>query len=108
VQFVTVNLARFLAELHRRVRRTIPDEIDPIGIILTRVGLHPHTPESKALVKGCLAVIDREGTMSETDLLSLSGDAVALLDRFAIERLANRYRDEDLATVAKKLGEAIK
>ena len=51
-------LACFLAHVRKRTRTTVPDDIDPIGVILARVGLHPHTPESRALAKACMAVVD--------------------------------------------------
>jgi hypothetical protein len=43
-------------------------EVDPIGIILARVGTNPHTIESRALRKAMCAVIATEDHMAEADL----------------------------------------
>jgi hypothetical protein len=102
-----VKLARFLAEAHRRTRVPIPDDVDPIGVIMARVGMHPYTPESRALAKACFAVIAMEGEMSEADLWALSADALALLDRFAVEFLAKRYPAKELEVIAKRLRNSI-
>jgi len=102
-----MKLARFLAEVRRRTKTTIPDEIDPIGLILARVGMHPGTLESKALAKATLAVIAHEGEMTEQNLWALSADALGLLDRFAIERLSQRYRPQDLEAFTKRLRRAL-
>lgn len=102
---IDLRLSRFLTLVRKRSRTAIPDDIDPIGIILARVALHPHTPESRALVKACLAVIAGEGSLTELDLWALSSDALGLLDKFAVERLSNRYKTDDLATVSRKLRE---
>jgi len=99
----TLRLARFLAEVRVRARTEIPPEIDPIGIIMLRVGLHPNTPESRALTKATLAVIAMDGEMNEVDLWSLSSDALGLLDAFAEQRLTGRYSKEALDIVAARL-----
>jgi len=98
-----MKLARFLAQVHSRVRVPIHDEIDPIGIILSWVSAHPHTPQSRSLTKGCLAVIAMEGEMSDADLWALSADALALMDRFAVEFLAKRYAPTEIETIAASL-----
>jgi hypothetical protein len=75
-----------------RTRITIPPEIDPVGIILARVGMHPNTPQSRALTKATLvAVIATEGEMTEADLWALSQDALGLLDAFAADRVSGRF-----------------
>jgi hypothetical protein len=98
-----VNIARFLAEVNRRTHNAIPPEIDPIGIIPTRVELNPNTLESRVLKKATLATITTHGEMSESDIWALSRDALVLLDTFAdcVER--GRYRRQDIETVATKL-----
>lgn len=86
-----LRLARFLAEVRKRVRTTIDPEIDPLGIILARINLNPHTPQSRALAKAAIAVSATEGDMTEADLWALGQDALALLDAFAMCRLTKRY-----------------
>ena len=100
-----MRLARFLAEVHVRNRTQIPTEIDPIGIILGRIGLHPNTPESRELTKATVAIIARDGDMAESDLWALSQDALGLLDAFASDLLSARYREQDLVTISKRLKE---
>jgi hypothetical protein len=78
-----MNLARFLAEVSTRARATTPADVDPIGIILTRLGVNPNTIESRALRKATLAVIATEGAMSDKDIWALGTDALALPDAFA-------------------------
>jgi hypothetical protein len=81
----------------------VPQDIDPIGIILARVSMNPNTVESRALSKACLAVIATEGEFSDTDVFALGRDARGLLDVFAVERLTARYRPQDLSMIADKL-----
>jgi hypothetical protein len=50
-------------------------------------------------------VIATEGFLTELDLWALSKDALGLLDKFAVERLSNRYRAEDLAIISRRLRE---
>ena len=99
----TVNIVRFLSEVNSRARNAIPPEIDPIGIILTRVGLYPHTLESRALSKATLATIARKGEMSDSDLWALGQEALALLDTFADCLEHGRYRPQDLEAYAARL-----
>ena len=56
-----MSLARFLAEVHVRSRTQLPVEIDPLGIILAKVGMNPNTPEVRALRQATLAVIATKG-----------------------------------------------
>jgi hypothetical protein len=63
-----MEVARFLAEVRMRNGTPIPAEVDPIGIILARVGTNPHTIESRALRKVMCAVIATEDHMAEADL----------------------------------------
>ena len=98
-----MKLSRFLAEVRIRGGTPVPDELDPIGLIIARVGMHPMSVESRALRKSTLAVIAGEGEMSDAGLLALGKDARGQLDAFAVERLTARYRTADLAMVAEKL-----
>jgi hypothetical protein len=100
-----VKIARFLAEVRTRTRTPIPADADPIGIILTRVGVNPHTVESQALRKATLAVIATEGDMLKNDLWALGADALGLLDAFAAYRLTGRYSARELDVYADKLAE---
>ena len=93
-----MNLARFLAMVRVRRSTPIPPEIEPLGVILARTGLHPDTPESKALTKAVLAIIRTEGEMAETDLWALSQDALGLLDEFAERRTSGWYSSEELVS----------
>ena len=98
-----MRLARFLAQVHVRNRTQIPVEIDPIGIILGRVGLRPNTAESRALTKATLALIGRDGELTESDLWALGQDSLGMLDAFATDLLSARYHEQDLATIKKRL-----
>jgi hypothetical protein len=98
-----VKLARFLAEIRVRDGTMIPEDLDPIGIILTRISMNPHSVESRALRKATLAVIATEGHMTEADLWALGKDALGLLDALAVERLTARYRPRDLEAIAGRL-----
>ena len=98
-----MNIARFLIEVNSRTRNAVPSDIDPIGIILTRVGLHPHNVESRALRKATLATIAHEGEMSDSDLWALGQDALVLLDSFADCLEHGRYRPQDLKAYSAKL-----
>ena len=98
-----MRLARFLAEVHVRNRTQSPVEVDPIGIILGRVGLHPNTAEARALTKATLALIARDGELPKADLWALSQDALGLLDAFAFDLLSVRYREQDLVTIKRTL-----
>jgi hypothetical protein len=100
-----MKLARFLAEVRVRARTPIPADVDPIGIILTRVGVNPHTVESNALRNATLAVIATEGKMSDNDLWALGADALGLLDPFAAYRLAGRYSARELEIYGDSLAE---
>ena len=100
-----MDILRFLTEVQLRTRTQLRPEIDPIGIIMTRVGLFPHTPESRALRKATLAVIAGKGEMGEPDLWALSQDALTLLDAFAYGLEHGRYRQQDLRAFAVKLQE---
>ena len=99
--------ARFLAELRIRAGTPVPDDLDPIGLILSRVSVNPHTTESKALRKATLAVIAGEGEMTTPTCRHSGRDARGLLDAFAVERLTARYRTADLAMVAEKFRGAV-
>jgi hypothetical protein len=98
-----LKLARFLASVRTRARTPIPEDLDPIGLILTRVGVHPHTVESKALRKATFAVIATEGDMAETDLWALGADALGLLDAFALQQLTDRYSAPELEVYANRM-----
>jgi hypothetical protein len=87
-----MRLAQFLTEVALRNRTQIPTYIDSVGIILARVGLQPHMPESRALTKATLAMIAGTGEMTEADLWALSQDALGLIETFALDLLADRYR----------------
>jgi len=100
-----LRLARFLAEVRVRTRTQIPEDIDPVGLIMSRVSINPHTPESKALRKATRAVIATEGDMTEADLWALGQDALGLLDAFAEQRLTGRYRAPDLEMIDRRLSE---
>ena len=84
----------------------MPPEVDPIGIILARVGLYRHTAECRALRKATLATIATEGEMPDSDFWALGQDALVLLDAFAYGRENGRYRPQDLEVFAARLGAA--
>lgn len=102
-----LRLARFLAEVRRRVRVGIAPEIDPLGIILARINVNPYTPQSRALAKAAIAVATTEGDMTEADLWALSQDALALLDAFAMRRLTNKYEREMLEAACNAIQQRI-
>lgn len=91
-----MDILRFLTYVRHRTLVILRPEIDPVGIIMTRVGLFPNTPESCSLRKATLAVIASNGEMTESDLWALSQDALTLLDAFAYGLENGRYRKEDV------------
>jgi hypothetical protein len=92
-----------VVEVRARAHTAIPADVDPIGVILTRVGLHPHTVESIALRKATLAVISTEGDMADADLWALGKDALGLLDAFGAHRRAGRYSARELEIYGDRL-----
>jgi hypothetical protein len=50
-----MNLARFLAEVHTRARTAIPEDLDPIWLIMSRLAVNWHTLEAKVLRKATLS-----------------------------------------------------
>ncbi len=99
----TLRLARFLAEVRKRSRQRIPDEIDPLGVLFSRVAMNRYNTEGRALGKAALAVITAEGEMTEADLWALGQDALGMLDAFAARRLAGGYALALLNAVGAKL-----
>ena len=96
-------LTRFLAEVRTGSGAPIPQSIDPLGVILTRVGVNPHTAESRALRKATVAVIATEGDLAESHLWVLGKDALGLLDAFARQRLGGRYSPLELEIFSGRL-----
>ncbi len=83
----------------------IPDELDPLPLIITRIGVNRYTLESQALLRVCLAVVDTEGEMVESDLWALGSDARGLLNAFAMRRMLGKYGQDSLDMLARKLSE---
>jgi hypothetical protein len=98
-----LSLAHFLAEVAAKAGNAVRKEADPIGLILARLAVNPATYEAQALKRGCLAVITREGRMTEMELLSLDPDACALLRAFAEWRYMGRYPPAELFAFERKL-----
>lgn len=91
-----MKLVDFLDEVRIRRGTPVPTDLDPIGVILARIGMNPDSPESRALAKACLAVIACEGEMTVADLWALGKDARGLFKAFAHNCLTSRYPSEDL------------
>ena len=102
-----MNLPRFLAEVSVRARVTDRTVADPIGAIVSRLCAYPRSIESKALAKACLAVIECEGEITESELGALGRDALLLLDRFSTERFRLRYKRRELDSIAATLKELV-
>lgn len=98
-----MKLTRFLAQAHLRSGTPIPDELDPLPLILTRVAMNRYTLESQALVRVCLAVVATEGEMDESDLWALGNDARGLLNAFAMRRMLGKYGQDCLNLLAHRL-----
>ena len=96
-------LPAFLAEVRARLRTPIPEDLDPIAIILSRVSFNPHTVESRSLRKATLAVIATEGHLAESDIWALGKDALGLLDAFAARRFTGRYSAAELRVFVERL-----
>ncbi len=82
----------------------IPEELDPLPLIITRIGMNRYTLESQALLRVCLAVVETEGEMVESDLWALGSDARGSLNAFAIRRMLE-YGQDSLDMLARKLCE---
>ena len=101
-----MKLARFLAEISVRARGTDRLTWDPVNAILSAVlAGGPSYSERMVLAKACLAIIDCEGEMSDSDLWTIGSDSLLLIDKFASERLRLRYAREDLAFISSQLKE---
>lgn len=98
-----MKLTRFLAQAHLQSGTPIPDELDPLPLILTRVAMNRYTLESQALMRICLAVIATEGDVAESDLWALGNDARGLLNAFATRRMLGKYGQDTLDMLAKRL-----
>ena len=98
-----MKVVDFLDEVRIRRGTPVPTDLDPIGIILARIGMNQNAAESRALAKACLAVIACEGELTDADLWALGKDARGLFRAFAHNCLTSRYRVEDLERVAGRL-----
>ena len=77
--------------------------MDPIGLILSRLAVNPHTAEARALRRAMLAVIATDQEMADADVWALGKDARGLLDAFAAYRLGGRYKQAELEVIAGRL-----
>jgi len=50
-----VKLTRFLADAHKKGGTSVADELDPLGLILSRIGVNRSSVESQALLRVRLA-----------------------------------------------------
>jgi hypothetical protein len=91
-----MKLSRFLAQVHLRGGTEVPSELDPLPLIMTRIGINRYSVESQALLRACLAGIAIDGEMAESDIWALGGDARGLLNAFAMRRLNGKYRQVEL------------
>lgn len=103
-----MKLARFLAEISVRAEGTDRLTWDPVNAILSAVlAGGPSYSERVALAKACLAIIDCQGEIPDSDLWAIGGDSLLLIDKFAAERLRLRYPREDLDFIASQLKEFV-
>lgn len=100
-----MKLTRFLTDAHMKGGTPIPDELDPLPLIITRIGVNRYTPKSQALARICQAVAATEGEMVESDLWTLGNDARGLLNAFAMRRMLGKYGRDSLDMLAHKLSE---
>jgi hypothetical protein len=98
-----LSLARFLAEVAAKAGAALPKEDDPIGLILDRLATNPGSYEAQALKKACIAIVTREGRMTEMELLSLGADACSLLKAFAEWRYMSRYQPAEMFAFEQQL-----
>jgi hypothetical protein len=98
-----LSLARFLAEVAAKAGTVASNEADPIGLILDRLATDPGSYEAQALKRACIAIISREGRMTEMELLSLGPHACSLLKAFAEGRYVGRYQPAELFAFEQKL-----
>jgi hypothetical protein len=98
-----LTLARFLAAVSAKAEGPAPAYADVTHIILDRVGENPSCHEAQALKKACIAIIAREGRMTEMELLSLGPDASTLLRAFEECCNAGRYSPAELFAFERQL-----
>ena len=98
-----MKLATFLVEVRKRGGTAIPEQLDPVWLIMSRLAVNGYTAEARALRKATLAVIDAQADMADADLWALGKDALGLLDAFVADRLSGRYKQADLEIIANRL-----
>jgi hypothetical protein len=104
---ISVKLSQFLAQAQMKGGTAIPSELDPLPLIITRVGMNRYSVESKALIRVCLAVIasDKDWGMVESDLWALGSEARGLLNAFAVRRVSGEYQQSELDMLRRELTE---
>jgi hypothetical protein len=100
-----MRLARFLAQSYLRGFTPIAAELDPLVLILTRVGINRYSVESQALIRACRAVVAVDGEMVEPDLWALRADSRGLLHEFSVRRFLGKYPKAELDLLERKLKE---
>lgn len=98
-----MKLDQFLAQSRAKGGTLIPHEVEPLLVILTRVGMNRHSVESQALIRACLAVIAEDGDLVESDLWALGRDARGLLNTFADRRQSPTYDHVYLDTLGRRI-----
>jgi hypothetical protein len=100
-----MKLDQFLAQSRAKGGTSVPSEVEPLLVILTRVGMNRHSVESQALIRASLAVIAQDGNLAESDLWALGSDARGLLNAFADRRQSPTYDQVYLDTLGRRIAE---
>lgn len=102
-----LSVAGFIAAARARRRAPLPPaEVDPVGLILARVGFAHGSAESRALARASAAVLRGTGQLSEGDLWALSQDALALFDALVWRHEAAAYDSEAIVVYVTRLDAA--
>jgi len=100
-----MKLVQFLEQARNKGGTTVPGDLDPLPLILTRVGLNRYSVKAQVLLRASLAVIACDDDLVESDSWALGADSRGLLNTLAARRAAGRYEQSYLETLARRLGE---
>ena len=89
-----MELTELLVEIRRRARVLPAADVDPIEEIMHRIATNPHTTENRTLARIAGAIGMGHEVFRETEIWSLSPEALGLLDALIEGRLAVAVRTE--------------
>lgn len=98
-----MHLSVFLTHPRMQDGSSIPSELDPLLLIITRLGMNRYSDEAQAVTRICLAVIAMDEDLPESDLLTLGRDARGLISAFATRRTLGAYDQRELDVMDKRL-----